>query len=155
AERVVQATQAWIGLGEHSNITQAHRVEIVDGQPLVFLEHVSGGSLKDWIGLPRLAQDLPQLVRLAIQCCDGLLHASAHGLTVHGQIVPQNCLMTRDGVLKVTDLGLALLVPMSADTGAVPATYMAPEQVDDPTHMDVHTDVYAFGVMLFQMAMGK
>src|SRR5262249_35173156 len=100
-------------------------------------------------------QDLPQLVRLAIQCCDGLLHASTHGLTVHGQIAPQNCLMTRDGALKVTDFGLALLAPMSADTGAAPATHLAPEIVDDPARMDVHTDVYAFGVMLFQMAMGK
>src|SRR5262249_52787683 len=100
-------------------------------------------------------QRLPQLVRLALQCCDGLLHASAHGLTVHGQLTPQNCLMTRDGVLKVTDFGLAALMPRSADPGAVPATHLAPELFDEPTRMDVRTDVYAFGVMLFQMATGK
>src|SRR5262249_16874377 len=68
---------------------------------------------------------------------------------------PQNCLMTRDGVLRVTDLGLALLTPPSADPGAGPATHMAPELFDDTTRMEVCTDVYAFGVMLFQMAMGK
>jgi len=155
AERAVPAAQVWIALGGHSNITQAHSIEVVDGQPLIFLEHVSGGSLRDWLGLPRLTQDLSQLVRLALQCCDGLLHASAHGLTVHGQLTPQNCLMTRDGVLKVTDFGLASLMSRSADLGAVPATHLAPELFDDPARMDVRTDVYAFGVMLFQMAMGK
>jgi len=155
AERFVQAAQAWIALGGHSNVTQAHRVEVVDGHPLVFLEHVSGGSLRDWLGLPRLTQDLPQLLGLAVQCCDGLLHASANGLTVHGSITPQNCLMTREGVLKVTDFGLALLTLPSADTAAAPGPHLAPELCDDPTRMDVRTDVYAFGVMLFQMAMGK
>jgi Flp pilus assembly protein TadD len=90
-----------------------------------------------------------------MQCCDGLLHASTNGLTVHGQITPQNCLMTRDGVLKVTDFGLALLTPRTADTGVSAGTHLAPELFDAPTRMDVRTDVYAFGVMLFQMAMGK
>src|SRR5262249_44989789 len=60
-----------------------------------------------------------------------------------------------DGVLKVTDFGLALLTPPSADTGAERGAHLAPELCDDPTRMDVRTDVYAFGVMLFQMAMGK
>src|SRR5262245_7154552 len=113
AERFVQAGQTWIALGGHYNVTQAHRVEVVDGLPLVFLDHVRWGSLRDWLGLPRLTQDLPQLVRLAIQCCDGMLHASANELTVHGGIALQNCLMTRDGILKVTDFGLALLTPPS------------------------------------------
>lgn len=153
--RFVSVAQAWMALAGHANIVQAHRVEMVDGCPLVFLEHVSGGSLRDWLGLPRLTQDLPQLLRLAMQCCDGLLHAYANGLTVHGQITPQNCLMTRDGVLKVTDFGLALLTPPSADTGGDRVTHLAPELCADPTRMDVRTDVYAFGVMLFQMAMGK
>src|SRR5262249_18220115 len=57
AERFVQAARAWMGLAGHYNIAQAHSVEIIDGQPLVFLEHVSGGSLRDWLGLPRLTQD--------------------------------------------------------------------------------------------------
>lgn len=153
--RFVQAARTWMGLAGHYNIAQAHSVESVHGSPLVFLEYVSGGSLRDWLGLPRLTHDLPQLVRLAVQCCDGLLYAGAHGITVHGAIAPQNCLITRDGVLKVTDFGLALLLPPSADTGAAPATHMAPELFDDPTRMDGRTDVYAFGVMLFQMAMGK
>jgi len=155
AERFVRAARTWMALPGHPNIAPAHRVEIVDGHPLVFLEHVSGGSLRDWLGLPRLTQDLPQLLRLAMQCCDGLLHAYANGLTVHGQITPQNCLMSRDGVLKVTDPGLALLTPPSADTSAECAAHLAPELYDDPTRMEVRTDVYAFGVMLFQMATGK
>src|SRR5207245_9040191 len=108
-----------------------------------------------WGSLPCVAQVRPQHLGLAMQCGDGLLHASANGLTVHGSITPQNCLMTREGVLKVPDFGLALLTLPSADTAAAAGPHLALELCDDPTRMDVRTDVYAFGVMLFQMAMGK
>src|SRR5262245_17335818 len=52
AERFVRAAQAWIGLGAQAHITQAHFVEIIDGQPLLFLDYVNGGDLRDWIGIP-------------------------------------------------------------------------------------------------------
>ena len=43
-ERFLQAAQAWINLDAHANVTRAHFVEIIDGQPLVLLEYVSGGE---------------------------------------------------------------------------------------------------------------
>ena len=123
-ERFVKAAQPWIDLGVHANVTQAHVVEHLDDQPLLFLEYVSGGDLRDWIGIPRLTQDLPQVLRFAMQLCDGVQHALAHGMTAHGDIKPGNCLITPDGTLKVTDMGMA-----AALNGAVPA----PDTVSTPS----------------------
>ena len=107
AERFVEAAQTWINLDAHAHIVQAHFVEMIDGQPLLFLEYVSGGDLRDWLGIPRLTHDLPQVVRLAMQCCDGMSHGLGQGLQVHRDIKPSNCLITSDGALKLTDVSLA------------------------------------------------
>lgn len=175
-ERFLQAAQAWIALDAHVNVTRAHFVEHLDGQLLLFVEYVSGGDLSDWIGIPRLTQDLPQIVRFALQVCDGMLHALAGGITAHRDLKPWNCLITPDGTLKVTDCGLAAaldgaavepdrvpapsvhrlhLGPSRTGTVAGTCTHMAPELFDDPRQAGVCTDVYAFGVLLFHLAAGK
>jgi tetratricopeptide (TPR) repeat protein len=176
AERFVQAAQTWINLDTHAHIVQAHFVETIDDQPLLFLEYVSGGDLRDWLGIPRLTHDLPQVVRLAMQCCDGMIHALGQGLQVHRDIKPSNCLITSDGALKLTDVSLAPMFdgleaepdgtpelsahhfqvgPGHLGTVAGTCTHMAPELFDDPRQADVRADIYAFGVLLFQMATGK
>src|SRR5438093_12529456 len=107
AERFAQAAPTWITLGAHAHLVQAHFVEMIDGQPLLFLEYVSGGDLRDWLGIPRLTHDLPQVVRLAMQCCDAMVHAFDQGVQVHRDIKPSNCLITSDGALKLTDVSVA------------------------------------------------
>ena len=175
AEPFVQAAQAWINLDAHAHVVQAHFVEIIDGQPLLFLEYVSGGDLRDWIGIPRLTQDLPQVVRFAMQCCDGMTHALSRGMQVHRDLKPSNCLITPDGALKLTDFHLAPVFdgldatpdetpglavrrlsvgPSRLGTVAGTCTHMAPELFDDPRQADGRADIYAFGVLLFQMATG-
>jgi tetratricopeptide (TPR) repeat protein len=176
ADRFVQAAHTWINLEAHAHTVQAHFVEMIDGQPLLFLEYVSGGDLRDWLGIPRLTQDVPQIVRLAMQCCDSMTHALAQGVQVHRDIKPSNCLITPDGALKLTDVSLAPVFdgletepdgaaalsvqhfqvgPGRLGTVAGTCTHMAPELFDDPRQADVRTDIYAFGVLLFQMATGK
>jgi tetratricopeptide (TPR) repeat protein len=174
AERFVHAAQAWIGLGAQAHMAQAHFVEIIDGQPLLFVEYVTGGDLRDWLGIPRLTQDLPHIVRFALQVCDGMLHAGASGSTAHRDLKPSNCLLTPDSALKVTDVYLAAVLdglpPAAAEapasavhrlqpgpggTIAGTCTHMAPELFEADQPADVRTDIYAFGVLLFQMATGK
>jgi len=179
AERFTQEALAWTRLDRHENIAQARFVENIHGKPFLFLEYVSGGDLSRWIGTPRLSEDLPQVLRFAIQFCDGMTHALSKGIQAHRDIKPANCLITEDHTLKVTDFGLAKVfdearplggtgreveagnVPglsigvTRTGTGAGTPPYMAPEQFDDAKHVDVRADVYSFGVMLYEMLAGR
>lgn len=107
AERFTLEALVWINLDSHPNVTQARFVDNIGGQPYLFLEYVDGGDLNDWIGTPRLTRDLPQVLRFALQFCDGMTHALSKGITAHRDIKPQNCLITSGRTLKVTDFGLA------------------------------------------------
>jgi tetratricopeptide (TPR) repeat protein len=176
ADRFTQEARIWINLDVHQNITTARRVFPIEDKPHLFLEYVSGGDLSAWIGTPRLTANLLQVLRFAIQFCDGMRHALAKGVTAHRDIKPANCLITENRILKVTDFGLAKMfddiisgaageemptVDVSklglSHTGMAAGTpmYMAPEQFDDVKHVDVRADIYSFGVMLFEMVTGR
>jgi len=165
----------WINLDLHQNVAQARSVENIDGKPFLFLEYVGGGDLSSWIGTPKLTEDLPQLLLFAIQFCEGMTYAISKGIKAHRDIKPQNCLITADHTLKITDFGLAkifdetdvdpigpssqeenlnVLVSRTGSAAGTPA-YMAPEQFDDAKHVDVRADIYSFGIMLFQMLEGR
>ncbi len=174
ADRFTQEGLAWVNLDVHQNVTQARMVQQIEGKPFLFLEYVSGGDLSGWIGTPRLTEDLPQVLRFAIQFCDGMTHALAKGIKAHRDVKPQNCLITEESTLKVTDFGLAKVfddaVSFDRETpnaqslsvglsrtgrAAGTPTHMAPEQFDDAKHVDVRADIYSFGVMLFEMITGQ
>jgi serine/threonine protein kinase len=172
AERFCTEALVWIGLDLHQNVTQAQFVTNIHGRPFLFMEYVAGGDLQAWIGSPRLTKDLGQVLRFAIQFCDGISHALSKGVKVHRDIKPQNCLITKDQTLKVTDFGLAKAfdeVEPAAETPDAPpldahvsstgtaagtCTHMAPEQFVDAKHVDVRADIYSFGVLLYQMLTG-
>ncbi len=116
----------WVKLDPHPNVVQAlfvsnvgviHRFgpahpragKTLGGLylPFLFLEFIEGGDLGKWIGTPALIHDLARVLQLAIQFCDGMQHILAKGIVAHRDIKPGNCLVTKEGVLKVTDFGLA------------------------------------------------
>ena len=172
-EKFRQESLIWIGLNQHENVAQARFVENIEGRPFVFLEYVSGGDLAGWIGSPRLTQNLPLVLDLVLQLCDGMQHALAKGITAHRDLKPQNCLLTENWILKVTDFGLAKAVDgldIREESGSRPASswlqsrtgfgagtppYMAPEQFLDSKHVDHRADIYATGVLLFELLTGK
>jgi serine/threonine protein kinase len=103
--RFATECRLWVQLGQHPNIVQAHAVEVIGSKPYVVLELVQGGDLIRWIGTPRL--DLPHSLRFGVQFCLGMEHALRQGLSCHRDIKPGNLLITEDGILKITDFGLA------------------------------------------------
>ena len=102
-----QEAITWINLDRHENVVQARFLEFIEGKPFLFLEYINGGDLGSLIGTPCLMDDLPQVLRLAIQFCDGMSHITSKGIKAHRDIKPQNCLVNEDRLLKVTDFGLA------------------------------------------------
>lgn len=176
AQRFEQEARTWINLDIHQNITQARFIETIHGKPYLFLEYVSAGDLGSWIGTPRLTQDLPKVLHFSIQFCDGMIHALSKGVMVHRDVKPENCLVTQDGTLKVTDFGLAKALEGASLTnadgpsvaagrlslgttrtgvGAGTPTHMAPEQFDDAKRVDIRADIYSLGVMIYQMVAGQ
>jgi tetratricopeptide (TPR) repeat protein len=170
AARFEREALAWVSLDVHPNVTEARMVDKIRGKPFLFLEYVSGGDLAGWIGSPRLTEDVPQVLRFAIQFCDGMIHVLSKGIRAHRDIKPRNCLITSDGVLKVTDFGLAKLIDDDFCAGTIntthhnfnlsattmgTCTHMAPEQFKNAKEVDLRADIYSFGVMLFQMVSGN
>lgn len=164
----------WINLDLHDNIAEARFLENIEGQPFLFLEYVPGGDLSNWILNNELVGNTEVILELGLQFCDGMIHVGKKGVKVHRDIKPQNCLISKDGSLKITDFGMAkawassdLLITNHSEsrskdlhhsktgTAAGTCTHMAPEQFLDAKRVDTRADIYSFGVMLYQMISGR
>jgi len=140
----------------HPNICQLYDV----GPDYLVLEYVEGRSIAP-------TDNFKKLVDLAVQMADGMSAAHAAGF-VHRDLKPANVLVTNDGRVKILDFGLAknvakpaatdatqALTLTSAGTVAGTAAYMSPEQASASANLDARSDVFTFGLMLYEMAMGK
>jgi tetratricopeptide (TPR) repeat protein len=168
-ERFEREAVTWVMLDRHPNIVTAHWVERIEGFPCLVLEYVPGGDLAQLLHKGLLPVD--RALELALQFCDGMAYARQKLGIVHRDVKPSNCLLAEDGTLKVTDFGLArafgeaqesmlglssLGVKARAQytTPAGTPQYMAPEQFRAGARLDTRTDIYAFGIMLYEMLMG-
>ncbi|MFW6695702.1 tetratricopeptide repeat protein [Streptomyces sp. MAR4 CNX-425] len=161
----------WVRLRPHPHVAPAEHVEWIEGLPCVVTEYAEGGDLAGLLA----AGPLPPAgaLRFARHLCDGLRHAHDQLGLVHRDVKPANCLLTGDLTLRVTDFGLARAFdtgdagPPAAPGEPPPGTgaphtsvagtphYMAPEQYVPGAPLDTRADVYAFGVVLFQMVTGE
>ena len=141
---------------KHANIVSVYSVENCNGMPVIVMEFVDGLSMRDV--LSRAGKlDLPTALYLMRQVLMGVdvLHQAN---IVHRDLKPANILFDRDGVGRVCDFGLALQFDSAlwrAGVGQVGGSplYMAPEMFDG--HVSPHGDVYALGVMLFELLGGE
>ncbi len=143
----------------HPGVATIYDFAAQDGVDFLVMEYVPGGTLQS-----RLREGpvgLAELVRLGVEVGEALEDAHGRGF-LHRDLKPANVVLTSTGKAKLLDFGIArLLQDVQAATaltqpgtvlGSLP--YMAPEQMLGDTE-DVRTDVYAFGVMLFEMATGR
>jgi serine/threonine protein kinase len=153
-----------VGRLNHPNIVAAHDAGEIDGHHYLVMELVDGVDLSV---LVRRCGPLPvaEACEVIRQAALGLDHAYAFGM-VHRDIKPGNLMLTRDGQVKVLDMGLALLDEMRGGGGAVvelttsgqmmgTLDYMAPEQGTDSHQVDIRADVYSLGATLFKLISGQ
>ncbi len=140
----------------HPNIVTVHDFGEEDGQGFIVMEFVEGQPLT-----ARLPMPAAEALRVALQVCDALEYAHRQGV-VHRDIKPENILIDAAGRVKVTDFGIARIVKAEGPRWTVTTPdmalgtphYMAPEaQKGAPP--DPRMDVYALGVVLYQMVTGK
>jgi serine/threonine-protein kinase len=128
------------------------------GQPYLVLEYVEGTRLDRYADEQRLG--VPARLALFLQVSDAVTHAHAN-LVVHRDLKPSNILVDAEGRVKLLDFGIATLVSERTDGSTVTLTgiraftpeYAAPEQVQNGS-ITTATDVYALGVLLYQLLVG-
>ena len=159
AERFAREARALARLN-HPGIVAVHDFGQVDGLFYFVMEYVDGANVR------RLMQSggLPPKEALAIvpQICDALQFAHDEGI-VHRDIKPENLLVDKKGRVKIADFGLAKLLGIAAEDFNLTGTrqvmgtphYMAPEQIEKPLTVDHRTDIYALGVVFYEMLTGE
>ena len=171
AENFEREAETWVNLGLHPHAVSCYYVRRLGGVPRVFAEFIEGGSLSDWIKDGRLYEGAPEaalarILDIAIQFAWGLDYSHEQGL-IHQDVKPANVMMTKDGLAKVTDFGLARARPMAggdagegpqqtmmvASLGMTPA-YASPEQATGQT-LTRRTDLWSWGVSLLEMFTGE
>lgn len=143
---------------DHPGIVRAITASEQDGLHYLAMEYVDGETLAKRL---RRAGPLaePEAVRVVAAVAEALEVAHARGI-IHRDIKPENVLITKDGRVKLADLGLVKRLDQDlnltqAGKGLGTTNYMAPEQFKDAKHADARCDIYAMGVMLHTALTGK
>src|SRR4051794_8471164 len=141
----------------HPDVVSVYDQGTDDGHPFLVMEYVPGHTLRSVLR-ERLRLSPGEALAVMDHVLAALAAAHATGL-VHRDVKPENVLVTPDGRVKVADFGLARAAAgatVTATNGPLigTAAYLAPEQVRDGTS-DARSDVYAAGVMLFELLTGR
>ena len=154
---------------KHPNIVTIYDSGLTkDGRAWLAMEYVDGEPMDGWIGRHEPAGVEPRrrmIASLIATTCDGVVAAHQRGI-IHRDLKPDNVLVDTEGVPHILDFGLAKPVDSSEwDSSQLDVTnagefmgtfaYASPEQVSgDPDRIDVRTDVFALGVMLYEALLG-
>lgn len=137
--------------------------ELPTGHPYIVMEFVEGTPLTDLLGTSKPPLSVNDVCKVATLLLDSLSYVHAHGL-VHRDLKPENVVLAKDfSRATILDLGLArrtspsssregFSVPQLAMAGTL--EYMAPEQCENSYFVDARADIYAVGVMLYEMLTG-
>jgi serine/threonine protein kinase/Tfp pilus assembly protein PilF len=139
----------------HPNISTIYAIEESGNDVFIVMEYIDGIELKDKIKSDPIP--VKDTIKIAIQIAEGLEAAHRKGI-VHRDIKSQNIMITGEGKVKIMDFGLAKvgqgtqLTKVGSTVGT--AAYMSPEQAKGE-EIDNRTDIWSFGVVLYEMITGK
>ncbi len=140
----------------HPNIVTIHEIGQENDRHFLVMEYLDGQSLRDILQLQG-ALPLKETIEIALQLCDALSYAHAHGV-VHRDVKPDNVHILPGGIIKLTDFGIARITaePSITSQGQVFGTpsYMSPEQVASQS-VDHRTDLFSLSITLYEMLTGR
>lgn len=144
----------------HPNIMQVYEIGEVDGTYFIAMEYINGSSLQEILDEKgRLSQE--GTLKIGIQVAKALEAAFSLRI-IHRDIKPENILISREGEVKITDLGLAKELKRFVSvnitkTGEGIGTlhYMSPEQVENTRDVDQRADIYSLGATIYECICGQ
>ena len=144
---------------DHPNAVRVYAADAFKSVHFVAIEYIDGQSMQDWMDeLKRLS--VGDALHVVLCCADALRHGHELHL-IHRDIKPDNILLTRKGMVKVSDFGLAKALDdedmalTQSGTGLGTPLYMAPEQARNAKGVDHRADIYALGTTLYYFLTGK
>ncbi|PYP91881.1 MAG: hypothetical protein DMG65_06160 [Candidatus Angelobacter sp. Gp1-AA117] len=142
------------GVLNHPNIVTIYDAAEQDGTFYMAMEYMEGTTLHSIMAEQRVLAP-EEIIQISRQVCKGLDYAHSHGI-VHRDIKPANMMITANGTVKIMDFGIAKAGGSMTNTGQVLGTpnYMSPEQVKGKP-LDGRSDLFSFGVMLYEMVTGE
>ena len=161
-----QELRTWIDLPSHVNLTACRFVRMLNEQILICCEYIDGGSLESVIRAGGYTT-VESIIDAAIQLARGLQVAHDWGV-VHQDVKPANALVTREGIVKVTDFGLSRSLPSgkswelssknedtwTVSVGGMTLTFCSPEQAAG-IKLTHKTDIWSWGVTVLHMFLGE
>jgi serine/threonine-protein kinase len=142
----------------HNNVVNAIDAGQIDGHYYFVMEYVEGPTIKDYLDKNKTF-DEKEALRITLAVAEALKHAAQRGL-IHRDIKPENVILTKEGEVKLADLGLARLTDDEkwglSEAGMAIGTpyYISPEQVRGQTNIDIRADIYSLGATLYHMVTG-
>src|SRR3990172_3116135 len=141
---------------QHNNICTIHEIdETEDGQLFISMDYYEGETLKNKISKELLSID--EIINITTQIVEGLHKAHENGI-IHRDIKPPNIFITKEGIVKILDFGLAKKVDQTQftrrDMKFGTTNYMSPEQIKGEK-LDHRTDIWSLGVLLYEMLTGQ
>ena len=148
----INEVKNWVSFGVHPNIVKCIFAEEIGDELYVAAEYVEGYDNKNM--LSNYVGDSIQnylLVKWTIQFCYAIKHCISKGMIAHSDIKPDNILVDNDLNLKLSDFGLSKSYSDDVKNAGGTPLYYSPEHIKNPKNVDYRSDIYSFGIVLYQL----
>ncbi len=172
AQLLKREAETWIQIGSHPNIVRAYWVREINGTLYVAAEYISPddngrNTLSSYLKYGPMRDEA--VLYWTAQFCYGMEHALSKGMLMHRDIKPSNLFIDKNANIKIADFGLARPMATSFDfskmtngdydnktlAGYGTPEYMSPEQILCDSNIDLRTDIYSFGITIYEMCTGR
>ncbi|MFH0925360.1 MAG: protein kinase [bacterium] len=154
-----RSAKLWLKIPGHKNLVRAISLQEINGLPLLFLEQIEGKDLSHLLKEKKLG--VLQALDIAVQICEGMEHLWKTMRLIHRDLKPGNIIVGDDGIVRIADFELIKVVEdqgisdKNKDGICGTPLYMSPEQCKGDMRIDTRSDIYSFGIVLFEMICGR